>query len=196
VTRRRVVIGEDEAIIRLDLKEMLQEKGYEVVGAAADGEAAIRLAEAHRPDLVVLDVKMPRIDGITAAERIGAAAVAPVILLTAFSQPDLVARARQAGVMAFLVKPFSKADLMPAIEIACARYDERRALERETADLRDRLETRKLVDRAKGLLQRRYGLDEAAAYRWLQQASMDGRATLRTVAQRVVTEEGDAASRS
>jgi response regulator NasT len=186
--RRRVVIGEDEALIRLDLKEMLEEEGFTVVGEAADGETAVRLAEQHRPDVVVLDVKMPRLDGISAAERITAARIAPVVLLTAFSQQELVARARDAGVMAYVVKPFGKADIMPAIEIAASRYDQATGLEREVADLRDRLETRKLVDRAKALLQQRHGLDEAAAFRWVQRTSMDRRTTMRAVAEQVIAE--------
>lgn len=186
---RRVVIAEDEALIRLDLKEMLEEEGYVVVAEAGDGEQAVALTEAHRPDLVVLDVKMPRLDGISAAERIAAARLAPVVVLTAFSQRDLVERARDAGAMAYLVKPFTKADLMPALEMAMARYDELITLEAEVGDLRERLETRKLVDRAKGLLQARRGLDEPAAYRWLQRASMDGRVTMRTVSEQVVADE-------
>jgi two-component system, response regulator PdtaR len=186
---RRVVIAEDEALIRLDLKEMLEEEGYSVVGEAGDGETAVALAEEHRPDLVVLDVKMPRLDGISAAERIAAARIAPVVILTAFSQKELVARAGEAGAMAYLVKPFTKSDLLPAIEIAMSRYDELGALEREVADLRERLETRKLVDRAKGLLQSRYGLDEAAAFRWVQRTSMDRRTTMREVAEFVIREE-------
>jgi len=189
---RSVVIAEDEALIRLDLKEMLEEQGYTVVAEAANGEEAVRLAEQHRPDLVVLDVKMPRLDGISAAEQIAAARVAPVVMLTAFSQPELVERARTAGAMAYVVKPFTIADLLPAIEMAVARYDELTTLEREVADLRERLEARKVLDRAKGILQKKYGLDEAAAYRWLQRASMDGRTTMRTVSEQVVA-EADAA---
>ncbi|MDQ1668406.1 MAG: two-component system, response regulator PdtaR, partial [Actinomycetota bacterium] len=149
---RRVVIAEDEALIRLDLKEMLEEEGYTVVGEAGDGEQAVALAGELRPDLVVLDVKMPRLDGISAAERIAGARIAPVVILTAFSQRELVERARDAGAMAYLVKPFAKADLLPAIEVAIARYDEVAALEAEVGGLRERLETRKLVERAKGLL--------------------------------------------
>jgi AmiR/NasT family two-component response regulator len=186
--RRRVVIAEDEALIRLDLLEMLEEEGYVVVAQASDGEQAIALTQQHRPDLVVLDVKMPRLDGISAAERIAAARLAPVVVLTAFSQRELVERARDAGAMAYVVKPFTKADLMPALEMAMARYDELTTLEAEVGDLRERLETRKLVDRAKGLLQARRGLDEPAAYRWLQRASMDGRTTMRAVSERVVAE--------
>jgi two-component system, response regulator PdtaR len=186
---RRVVIAEDEALIRLDLKEMLEEEGYVVVAEAGDGEQAVALTEAHRPDVVVLDVKMPRLDGITAAERIAAARLAPVVVLTAFSQRELVERARDAGAMAYVVKPFTKADLLPALEMAMARYDELVALEAEVGDLRERLETRKLVDRAKGLLQARRGMDEPAAYRWLQRASMDGRTTMRAVSEQVVAEE-------
>ena len=189
--QRRVVIAEDEALIRLDLKEMLEEEGYVVVAEAGDGEQAIALTEQHRPDLVVLDVKMPKVDGISAAERIAAARLAPVVVLTAFSQRELVERARDAGAMAYLVKPFTKAELMPALEMAMARYDELTTLEAEVDDLRERLETRKLVDRAKGLLQARHGLDEPAAYRFLQRASMDGRTTMRAVSEQVVAEEAD-----
>ncbi len=184
--RRRVVIAEDEALIRLDLKEMLEEEGFDVVAEAGDGETAVALVEEHRPDLVVLDVKMPRLDGISAAERIAAARIAPVVMLTAFSQRELVERARAAGAMAYLVKPFGKADLLPAVELALSRYDELTALEREVVDLRDRLETRKLVDRAKGVLQARHGLDEAAAYRWVQRTSMDRRLSMRQVAELVL----------
>jgi AmiR/NasT family two-component response regulator len=188
--RRRVVIAEDEALIRLDLREMLEEEGYQVVAEAADGEAAVASVLEHRPDLAVLDVKMPRLDGISAAEQIAAARAAPVVMLTAFSQRELVERARAAGAMAYLVKPFTKADLVPAIEMAMARYDELTTLEREVTDLRGRLETRKLVDRAKGALQDRQGLDEAAAYRWIQRTSMDRRMTMREVAELVLAELG------
>jgi two-component system, response regulator PdtaR len=186
---RRVVIAEDEALIRLDLKEMLEEEGFTVVAEAATGEDAVRLAEQHRPDLVVLDVKMPRLDGISAAEQIAAARIAPVVMLTAFSQPELVERARAAGAMAYVVKPFTKADLLPAIAMATSRYDEVVALEREVADLRDRLEARKLVDRAKALLQSRHGMDEAQAFRWIQRTSMDRRSTMREVAESLIQQE-------
>jgi response regulator NasT len=188
VTVGRVVIAEDEALIRMDLREMLEEEGYQVLAEAADGEEAVALVTQHRPDLAILDVKMPLLDGISAAERIAAARIAPVVMLTAFSQRELVERARDAGAMAYLVKPFSKADLVPAIEMAMARYDEQSTLEREVADLRERLEVRKVVDRAKGLLQARHGLDEAAAYRWIQRASMDQRTSMRAVAELVVGE--------
>ncbi len=184
--RKRVVIAEDEALIRMDLAEMLQEEGYEVVGQAGDGESAVKLAAEHRPDLVILDVKMPVLDGITAAEQIGAEKIAPVLMLTAFSQRELVERARDAGAMAYLVKPFSKADLVPAIEMATSRYEELRALENEVADLAARFETRKLVDRAKGLLQVQLGMTEPEAFRWIQKTSMDRRLTMREVAQAVV----------
>jgi len=184
--RKRVVIAEDEALIRMDLAEMLQEEGYEVVGQAGDGESAVKLAAEHRPDLVILDVKMPVLDGISAAERIGAEKIAPVLMLTAFSQRELVERARDAGAMAYLVKPFSKADLVPAIEMATSRYEELRALENEVADLAARFETRKLVDRAKGLLQAQLGMTEPEAFRWIQKTSMDRRLTMREVAQAVV----------
>ena len=184
-----MLIAEDEALIRLDLKEMLEEEGYAVVGEAADGEQAVALAEQLRPDLVVMDVKMPRVDGITAAERIAAARLAPVVMLTAFSQRGLVERARSAGAMAYVVKPFGRADLVPALEMARSRFDELVMLEREVGDLRERLETRKLVDRAKAALQARHGLDEAGAYRWVQRTSMDRRLTMRQVAELVLADE-------
>jgi AmiR/NasT family two-component response regulator len=184
---RRVVIAEDEALIRMDLAEMLAEEGYDVVGQAADGEAAVELAEQHRPDLVVLDVKMPRLDGIAAAERIAAGRIAPVVILTAFSQRELVERARDAGAMAYLVKPFAKDDLLPAIEMAVSRFSELQLLEAEVADLSDRLETRKLVDRAKGVLQQQLQLSEPDAFRWIQKTAMDLRLSMREVAEGVLT---------
>lgn len=183
---RRVVIAEDEALIRLDLKEMLQEDGHDVVGEAGDGETAVRLATELKPDLVILDVKMPILDGISAAERISAERIAPVVILTAFSQRELVKRATDAGAMAYLVKPFTKSDLMPAIEMAVSRYDEIRALEAEVGSLTERLETRKVVDRAKGLLQEANGWSEADAFRWIQKTSMDRRLTMRAVADAVL----------
>jgi two-component system, response regulator PdtaR len=181
------VLAEDEALIRLDLAEMLAEEGYEVVGQAGDGERAVELVEELRPDLVVLDVKMPKVDGITAAARIAELRVAPVVILTAFSQRELVERAREAGAMAYVVKPFGKADLIPAIEIARSRFAEVQQLEAEVADLTDRLETRKLVDRAKGVLQRRLGISEPEAFRWIQKTAMDLRRPMREVAEGVVT---------
>jgi response regulator NasT len=185
-----VVIAEDEALIRLDLKEMLQEAGYVVVGETGDGETAVKLAEQLRPDLVVLDVKMPVLDGITAAERITADRLAPVLMLTAFSQRELVDRARDAGAMAYLVKPFQKADLVPAIEIAVARYEQMAALHAQIADASERLETRKLVERAKSSLQRRHALSEADAFRWIQKSSMDLRISMRQVAETILAQEG------
>jgi len=186
---RRIVLGEDEALIRLDLKEMLEEEGYEVVGEAGDGESAVRLAQELRPDLVILDIKMPGVDGLAAAERISAERVAPVLILTAFSQKDLVDRAARAKAMGYLVKPFQKSDVVPAMEIALARYEELRALEDEVQDLDERLETRKLVDRAKGVLMDRYSMKEADAFRFLQKTSMDKRLKLAEVAALVA--EGD-----
>jgi AmiR/NasT family two-component response regulator len=185
-TQSRVVIAEDEALIRLDLKEMLEEDGYAVVGEAGDGETAIRLAAELRPDLVILDIKMPVLDGLTAAERIAAERIAPVVILTAFSQRELVERARDAGAMAYLVKPFTKADLVPAVEMAVSRYAELSALEAEVTGLADRLETRKLVERAKGLLQSRHGLSEPDAFRWIQKTAMDLRKSMREVAEGVI----------
>jgi len=185
--RRRVVIAEDEALIRMDLAEMLAEEGYDVVGEAGDGEAAVALAEQHRPDLVVLDVKMPRLDGISAAQRISGQRIAPVVILTAFSQRDLVERASKAGAMAYLVKPFTKNDLVPAVEMALSRFTELQMLEAEVADLTERLETRKLVDRAKGVLQERLELSEPEAFRWIQKTAMDLRLSMRQVAEGVIT---------
>ncbi len=187
--RRRVVLAEDEALIRLDLKEMLQEEGYEVVGEAGDGQTAVELVEALRPDLCIFDVKMPVMDGISAAERVAKARWAPVLMLTAFSQRDLVERARDAGAMAYLVKPFAKHDLLPAIEMAVSRYAEIVALEGEVGDLQGRLEARKLVDRAKAVLQAEYGLSEAAAFRFVQKTSMDRRLTMRGVAEAILSGE-------
>ena len=189
--RRRVVVAEDEAIIRLDIVEILREAGYDVVGEAGDGESAVRLVEEMQPDLVVMDVKMPVLDGISAAERIGRARLAPVVLLTAFSQRELVDRARDAGAMAYVVKPFTSADLLPAVEIAVSRFQEITDLEEEVSDLAERFETRKRVDRAKGLLMTRMGLSEPEAFRWIQKTSMDRRLTMREVADAVLQQVGD-----
>ncbi len=183
---RRVVIAEDEALIRMDLAEMLGEEGYDVVGQAGDGETAVLLAEEHRPDLVVLDVKMPRLDGISAAARIAERRIAPVVILTAFSQRELVERARDAGAMAYLVKPFQKKDLLPTIEMAMSRYAEIVSLEAEVGDLQGRLEARKSVERAKGVLMTDHGMTEPEAFRWIQKTSMDRRTSMRAVAEGVV----------
>jgi two-component system, response regulator PdtaR len=183
---RRVLIAEDEALIRLDLKEMLEEEGYQVVGEAGDGETAVSMAEQLRPDLVILDVKMPVMDGIAAAERIAGARIAPVVILTAFSQRDLVERARAAGAMAYLVKPFQKKDLLPTIEMAASRFAEIVALESEVSDLQDRLETRKLVERAKGILMEKQGMSEPEAFRWIQRTAMDRRTSMKMVASAVL----------
>ena len=185
-TPRRVVIAEDEALIRMDLAEMLAEEGYDVVAAVEDGEQAVVRTEELRPDLVILDVKMPRLDGIAAAQRIASQRIAPVVMLTAFSQRDLVESARDAGAMAYLVKPFGKSDLLPAIEMAVSRFAELQQLEAEVADLTERLETRKVVDRAKGVLQEKLGLSEPDAFRWIQKTAMDLRRSMREVADGVV----------
>jgi response regulator NasT len=190
----RVLVAEDEALIRMDLVEMLEEEGYAVVGEAADGGAAVAMATELRPDLVLLDVKMPVLDGLSAAEQIVAARIAPVVILTAFSQRDLVERAREAGVMAYLVKPFQKKDLLPAIEMAASRFSELVTLEREVGDLTGRLEARKLVDRAKGRLQTDHGMTEPEAFRFLQRRSMDTRRSMRAVAQDVLDGTVDAAA--
>ncbi|WP_277395318.1 ANTAR domain-containing response regulator [Nocardioides sp. zg-1228] len=183
---RRVVIAEDEALIRMDLAEMLAEEGYDVVGQAGDGRRAVELARDLRPDLVILDVKMPVLDGIAAAELIAGERIAPVVILTAFAQRDLVARARDAGAMAYLVKPFQRSDLVPAIEMAVSRFAEIAVLEREVSDLRESLATRKSVDRAKGVLQAQLGLTEPEAFRWIQKTAMDLRLSMRQVADGVV----------
>jgi AmiR/NasT family two-component response regulator len=182
----RVLIAEDEALIRLDLREMLEEEGYDVCGEAGDGATAVQLAKQLRPGLVILDVKMPVLDGISAAEQIVTERIAPVVILTAFSQRDLVERAREAGAMAYLVKPFQKKDLLPTIEMAVSRFAELVALESEVADLTGRLEARKLVDRAKGVLQTAHGMSEPDAFRWIQRSSMDARTSMRAVAQGVL----------
>ena len=184
--RSRVVIAEDEALIRLDLKETLDELGYEVVGEAADGEQAVALARELKPDLVILDVKMPVLDGISAAQRICRRGIAPVVILTAFSQRDLVERARDAGAMAYLVKPFSSADLMPAIEMALSRYAEATALRDEVSNLTEQLATRKVLDRAKGILQSTQQLSEPEAFRWIQQSAMSQRVSMRVIADAVI----------
>jgi AmiR/NasT family two-component response regulator len=183
---RRVLVAEDEALIRLDLKEMLEEEGYAVVGEAADGEQAVEMAGRLRPDLVILDVKMPKMDGIAAAERIAGERVAPVVILTAFSQRDLVERAREAGAMAYLVKPFQKKDLVPTIEMATSRFAEIVALEQEVGGLHERLEARKTVERAKGVLMTEHGMTEPEAFRWIQRSAMDRRTTMRAVADAVL----------
>jgi AmiR/NasT family two-component response regulator len=182
----RVLVAEDEALIRMDLVEMLEEMGYTVVEQAGDGETAVRLAQQSRPDLVILDVKMPVLDGLSAAEQIIGARIAPVVILTAFSERDLVERAREAGVMAYLVKPFQPQDLLPAIEMAVSRFAELVALEKEVGDLTGRLEARKLVDRAKGLLQIEQGMTEPEAFRHIQRRSMDERRSMRAVAQEIL----------
>jgi response regulator NasT len=184
-SRIRILVAEDEALIRMDLVEMLGEAGYEVVAQAADGAEAIELAQLHKPDLAILDVKMPVLDGISAAEKI--IALAPVLMLTAFSQRELVERARDAGVMAYVVKPFSIGDLVPAIEIAISRHLQMRTLADEVADLHERLETRKLIDRAKGILMQALNLSEPEAFSWIQKAAMDRRMTMKEVAQAVIS---------
>ncbi len=183
---RRVLVAEDEAIIRLDLAEMLGEAGYDVVGQAGDGEQAVAMALDLKPDIVIMDVKMPVMDGITAAEQIGKERICPVVMLTAFSQTELVERARDAGVMAYIVKPFTAGDVTPAIDIALSRWGEMKTLEAEVADLGDRLETRKAVDRAKGVLMTKLKITEADAFRWIQKTAMDRRMGMREVAEAVI----------
>lgn len=191
---RRVVVAEDEVLIRLDLVEMLREEGYDVVGEAGDGQRAVELAEELRPDLVIMDVKMPRRDGIDAASEIAAKRIAPVVILTAFSQRELVERARDAGAMAYLVKPFSKSDLVPAVELAASRFVEISLLEREVANLSDRLETRKVIERAKGVLMQSQNLPEPEAFKWIQRAAMDRRTTMKAVAEVVLDTLGGGSS--
>ncbi len=187
--RRRVLIAEDEALIRLDLAEMLDEAGYDVVAQASDGEQAVALAREHRPDLVIMDVKMPRLDGIAAASIVADERIAPVVMLTAFSQRDLVERARDAGAMAYLVKPFSITDLVPAIEMATSRFAEISALEQEVDDLTERLAARKAIEQAKARLQQSLGLSEPDAFGWIQRTAMDLRMTMRQVAEKVLEDQ-------
>ena len=184
--RRRVIVAEDESLIRMDIVEILTDNGFDVVGEAGDGETAVQLATELRPDLVVMDVKMPKLDGISAAERLSKNHIAPVVLLTAFSQKELVERASEAGALAYVVKPFTPNDLLPAIEIALARYQQIIALESEVADLAERFETRKLVDRAKGLLMTQLKVSEPDAFRWIQKTAMDRRLSMREVATLVI----------
>ena len=183
----RIVVAEDEALIRMDLVEMLAEAGYEVIAQASDGAQAIELVQEHKPDLAILDVKMPILDGISAAEEI--IATCPVLMLTAFSQRELVDRARDAGVMAYVLKPFTINDLVPAIEIAISRHLQMKSLAAEVADLHDRLETRKIIDRAKGILMAALNLTEPQAFSWIQKAAMDRRLTMKEVAQAVISPE-------
>ncbi|WP_035932328.1 response regulator [Knoellia aerolata] len=185
-TAKRILVAEDEAIIRLDLAEMLGEAGYDVVAQASNGEQAVQLAIELRPDLVVMDVKMPVLDGISAAEQIGRERICPVVMLTAFSQTELVERARDAGVMAYIVKPFTATDVVPAIDIALSRWGELKELESEVADLGERLETRKAVDRAKGVLMTKLKITESEAFRWIQKTAMDRRLGMKEVADAVV----------
>jgi response regulator NasT len=185
MTNKRILVAEDETLIRLDLVEMLTEAGYEVIAQAANGIEAVTLAELHKPDLAILDVKMPELDGISAAEKI--IEISPVLMLTAFSQKELVDRARDAGVMAYVVKPFTIGDLTPAIEIAISRHSQMRALKDEVTDLHDRLETRKIIDRAKGILMQALNLSEPEAFSWIQRAAMDRRISMKAVAQAVIS---------
>jgi AmiR/NasT family two-component response regulator len=181
----RILVAEDETLIRMDLVEMLQEAGYDVVGAASDGREAIELAKSLKPDLAILDVRMPVLDGISAAEKI--ISISPVLMLTAFSQKDLVERARDAGAMAYVVKPFTINDLVPAIEISISRHNQMKSLEAEVADLHDRLETRKVIDRAKGILMKALNLSEPEAFSWIQRAAMDRRITMKEVSEAVIS---------
>jgi two-component system, response regulator PdtaR len=189
VTKRRVVVAEDESLIRMDVVETLREHGFDVVAEVGDGALAVAAVIEHKPDLVVMDIKMPNMDGLTAAEQMAEHKVA-VVLLTAFSQKELVDRANQAGAMAYVVKPFTPNDLMPAVEIALSRHSQLIALEHEISDLNERFETRKLVDRAKGLLNEKMNLSEPEAFRWIQKASMDRRLTMQEVAQTVIEQLG------
>jgi two-component system, response regulator PdtaR len=187
----RVLIAEDEALIRLDLKEMLEEEGYTVVAEVGDGQQAVDRATELRPDLVILDIQMPVLDGLSAAEQIAGARIAPVIVLTAFSQRELVERARDAGAMAYLVKPFSKNDLVPAIEVARGRFAEMSALDGEVRTLEERLETRKVVERAKGRLMADQGMTEAEAFRWIQRTAMNQRTSMKVLAETILADEGE-----
>lgn len=188
--KRRVVVAEDEALIRLDLTSLLEDAGYEVVAAVTDGQAAIEAVEELRPDLVLMDVAMPVLDGVTAAARITEQRLCPVVMVTAYSQVELVERAADAGAMGYLVKPVSPTSLLPSIEVAIARFEQLNQLAAEVEAVTERLEVRKLVDRAKGLLMTRLGIDEPAAFRWLQKAAMDNRSSMRAVSQGVIDQMG------
>jgi two-component system, response regulator PdtaR len=182
----RVVIAEDEAIIRLDLKETLEEEGYEVVGETGRGDEAVELVREHKPDIAILDIKMPGLDGLSAAREITKERNAAVLILTAFSQRDLIEQARDAGALAYLVKPFQRSELIPAVEVALGRFQEMRALEAEVKGLEDQLETRRLVDRAKGLLMDKHGLSESDAFSFIQKTAMRERSTMKVIAQQVI----------
>ena len=188
---KKVLIAEDEALIRLDLVELLTDEGFEVVGQAINGEEAVKLARELEPDLIIMDVKMPGMDGITAAEIIGEERIAPILMLTAFSERELVERARDAGVMGYLVKPFGANEVVPAIEVAIGRFAELRAIEEELANLEDRFESRKIIDQAKGMLQEGLGLTEPEAFRWIQKTAMDLRKSMREVADAVINQVDD-----
>jgi AmiR/NasT family two-component response regulator len=192
---RRVLVAEDESLIRMDIVETLRDNGFDVVGEAADGEAAVAMALELKPDLVVMDVKMPKMDGISAAEKLQREHIGPVVLLTAFSQRELVERATEAGVLAYVVKPFTPNDLLPAVEIALSRWTQFVTLENEIADLTERFETRKIVDIAKGLLNEKMGLSEPEAFRWIQKASMDRRLTMKDVAVAIIDQLGDSSKK-
>lgn len=182
----RIVIADNESIIRMDLKEMLEEAGHTVVGEAVNGQKAVELAKKYRPDLVIMDVKMPNMDGITAAKLISTEKLAPVLLLTAFSQKEIVEKAKESGVLAYLVKPVKEANLFPAIEIALSRFGEMQELEKELEDLKHSLETRKILDRAKGILMDAHHLNESEAFRRIQQYSMAKRISIREVAEAII----------
>jgi response regulator NasT len=185
----RIVVAEDETLIRMDLVEMLTESGYQVIAEATNGQEAVNFAKDLKPDLMILDVKMPVMDGITAAEQI--INICPVLMLTAFSQRELVERARDSGVMAYVVKPFTLNDLLPAIEISVSRHKQMKSLEKEVADLYERLETRKLLDRAKGILMKALNLSEPEAFSWIQKTAMDQRSTMKSVAEAIISPPGN-----
>lgn len=186
MAQTRLVIADDESLIRMNLKETLVGLGYLVVGEAGDGVSAINLARELRPDMVIMDIKMPKLDGIKAAEMLTQERLAPVVLLTAYSDRDLVERAKEAGVVSYLVKPFREADLLPALEVAMARFSELRALDKQLGDLKESLETRKVVERAKGFLMEKQGLSETEAFRKIQQLSMNTRKPMKEIAQSIL----------
>jgi len=192
-TATRIVVAEDESLIRIDLVEMLTELGYDVVGTAGDGVAAVRLVKRLDPDVAILDIKMPELDGLSAAEQIMSSGKTAIVMLTAFNQPEMVERATQAGVMSFLVKPVNPGDLRPAVELARARFAEKMSLTAELGELADQLKARKTIERAKGILQKQYGLDEPAAFQWLRKAAMDRRLSMSEVAAVVLRESGETA---